>query len=213
MHDGNPLKTSEGLFTSNVIKNATPIRGVARSDSILFRDLAKPSIVLQKLPPPNPKPRTILMPWELDKTPMAADEFLSSGDEHESAMGIQQVGKTFLKAESQPTITIDAFSQGALYSWIECSVVLACSDFLKQQREHLDLDLLKKQVKKWKNSQVKLSTGETKPRDSPVEFMFGMEIQCKLLEGNHKLDFPLEISCRLLNSYSSEPFTSPALRR
>lgn len=134
------------------------------------------------------------MPWELDKTPMAADEFLSSGDEYENAKGIQQVGRTLSKDEGQPTITIDPFSQGALYSWIECSVVQACSDFLRQQQKHLDLDLLKKEVKKWKNSQIKLSTGEAKPRDSPVEFMFGMEVQCKLLEGNYKWDFPLLIT-------------------
>lgn len=201
MHDGNPLKLSNSSSTPNILKNATPIHGLTRSDSISFQNLAKPSIVLQKLPILNPhiasKPRTVLMPWELDKTPMAPDEFLSSGDEGENAISIQQVGKTLSTTEAQPTITIDPFSQSALYSWIECSVVMACSDFLKQQQEHLDLDLLKKEVKKWKNSRVKFSTGEVKPRDSPVEFMFGMEVQCKLLEGNYRLDFSLLISLNI----------------
>lgn len=190
MHDGNPLKMSNSSSTPNVLKNATPIHGLTHSDSIPSQNLAKPSIVLQKLPPHVvSKPRIVLTPWELDNTPMAADEFLSSGDEHENALSIHQERKPHSKTEGQPTITIDPFSQGALYSWIECSVVQACSDFLKQQQKQLDLNILKKEVKRWKNSQVKLSTGEAKPRDSPVEFMFGMEVQCKLLERNHKLEF------------------------
>lgn len=213
MHDGNPLKMSNSSSTPNVLKNATPIHGLTQSDSIPFQNLAKPSIVLQNLPHVVSKPRTVLTPWELDNTPMTADEFLSSEDERENAVSIQPEGKSHSKTEGQPTITIDPFSQGALYSWIECSVVQACSDFLKQQQKQLDLSILKKEVKRWKNSQVKLSTGEAKPRDSPVEFMFGMEVQCKLLERNHKLDsLPIAI-LYLLKFYSVGPFTFPALRR
>lgn len=188
MHDGNPLKMSSSTSTSNVLLNATPIQGASYNNPG-----TKPRIVLQSSPAAlNPlgraRPQTELMPWELGNTP-TSDEELVSGDDHEGITDIkatQQAGKAISKSFDQPTITIDPFQQAALYSWIECTVVQACSDFLRQQQENLNLELLKKEIKKWRHSQVKLSTGETRPRDQPIEFMFGMGVQCKLLEGNHK---------------------------
>lgn len=195
MHDGNPLKMSSSPSTPNVLLNATPIPGVHHGGPTSSSNTSKPSIALQKLPVTTAldlhgrhKPKTELMPWELKKNLAANEEFLSE-DDHEDTTNTRataQAGNLLSKSVDQPAITIDPFQQAALYSWIECSVVQACSDFLRQQQKHLSLDLLRKEVKKWKNSQLKLSTGDTKPRDQPVEFMFGMEVQCRLLEGNHK---------------------------
>ena len=58
--------------------------------------------------------------------------------------------------------------------------------FLRAQQLNLDIALLGKEVKKWEAQKIRLSTGETRRRDKVIEFMFGMEIQCKLIEGNMK---------------------------
>jgi len=99
------------------------------------------------------------------------------------------------KDKSLPAVTIGPMDQASLYAWAECTMVQACSNFLRAQQLNLDITLLGKEVKKWEAQKIRLSTGETRRRDKVIEFMFGMEIQCKLIEGNMKYtpfvpDFP-----------------------
>lgn len=166
----NPLKVTNSISTPNLQFNA--------------RQIPRVSATTPLSPHGMNTPKTELLPWELDTTLADEDESLSEGDNrdmiHPRPLDVKAPGR------SRPAITIDPFEQAMLYSWIECSVVQACSDFLKQQQNELNLDLLRKEVKKWKNGEIKFSTGETRLRDQPIEFMFGMEVQCRLIEGNYR---------------------------
>jgi len=88
------------------------------------------------------------------------------------------------KDKSLSAVTISPMDQASLYAWVECTIVQACSDFLRNQQLNIDIAHLGKKVKKWEAQKMKLSTGETIHRDRVIEFMFGMEIQCKLIEKN-----------------------------
>jgi hypothetical protein len=185
MHDGNPLQQSGSRSTPDILNTARPIPGAGQIYSSPFQSIGEASNVsLLQRPVGEDVTDSGRLLWEYDGSAEDPNENDNTNQvrlyDPES-----KLGKAMLDPEN-PTISIGPFQQAALYSWVECSVVQACSDFLGKQQTSLRVSLLKKEVKKWRRNEVKLTDGVTKKRDRPIGFMFGMEVQCRLLEGNYK---------------------------
>ncbi|RPA97300.1 hypothetical protein L873DRAFT_1844993 [Choiromyces venosus 120613-1] len=180
----NPLQLSSSASTPNIIHSAIPIGHVPRSNSIPLQKLM--DITNSQRDGSGGKP-TELLPWELQHSDNSDGGSLS--DQFPAGSSEKHVTQTYpsAKDKSLPAVTISPMDQASLYAWAECTVIQACSDFLRAQQLSIDIALLGKEVKKWEDEKIRLSTGETKNRDKVIEFMFGMEIQCRLIEGNMKL--------------------------
>ena len=185
----NPL-LSNSTSTPNMLLSAIPISQIPRSGSVPFQKLINPGDTVGQTPARavNTNGGSAVdcehPSWEGNQVRNFDEEHPSGqeggGPEHEDMANPATID---LKP---PAISISPFDQAALYGWMECAVVQACSHFLGCQKMNLDIDLLKKEVKKWREVKIKLATGEHKRRDKVMEFMFGMEVQCRLLEGNIK---------------------------
>ncbi|PWW80060.1 hypothetical protein C7212DRAFT_340611 [Tuber magnatum] len=181
--DTPPLKISSSSSTPNIIQLAVPNNHIPRSNSIPLKKLLD---ITNSGKHENKGKPTDLLPWEGQHSENSDNESLS--DKVPRGPGGEYVAQTFpaAKDKSLPAVTISPMDQASLYGWAECTVVQACSDFLRAQKLNLDIALLGKEVKKWEDEKIRLSTGQTKRRDKVIEFMFGMEIQCRLIEGNMK---------------------------
>ncbi|CUS12499.1 unnamed protein product [Tuber aestivum] len=179
----NPLQMSSSSSTPNIIQFAIPISHIPRSSSIPLKKLL--DINNYGKHEGNGKPSQ-LCPWEGQHYDNSDNG--SPSEQAPKGPGGEYVAQTFPapNGKSLPAISISPLDQASLYGWAECTVVQACSDFLRAQQLNLDIALLGKEVKKWEDEKVRLSTGETRRRDKVIEFMFGMEIQCRLIEGNMK---------------------------
>jgi len=178
--------------------NLPPIPGNPSTPNI-----TQPSSSINHNPQNNPFPRGLLegtdgenneskgkptemLPWETQHS-KSSDKGSSSNPaprRQRPRYVIQVVPNS--KDKSLPAVTISPMDQASLYAWVECTIVQACSDFLRNQQLNIDIAHLEKEVKKWEAQKIKLSTGETRHRDKVIEFMFGIEIQCKLVEKNMK---------------------------
>ncbi|KAG0636891.1 hypothetical protein HOY80DRAFT_1024148, partial [Tuber brumale] len=178
----NPLQISSSSSTPNIIQFAIPINHIPRSNSTPLKKLLDNAHCEKH---ESRGKQTELLPWDAQKSDNSDNGSLS---DEAPRPGKGYVAKKIPSAKEKnlPAVTIAPMDQASLYAWAECTVVKACSDFLRAQQWSLDVAFLGKEVKKWEDEKIRLSTGETKHRDKVIEFMFGMEIQCRIVEKNMK---------------------------
>ncbi|KAG0134706.1 hypothetical protein HOY82DRAFT_635610 [Tuber indicum] len=176
----NPLQVSSSSSSPNIIQFAIPIKHIPRSNSTPLKKL------LDSEKHENRGKQTELLPWDFQNSDNSDNGSLSDEVPRPGRGNLTQKTPT-AKEKNLPAVTITPMDQASLYAWVECTVVKACSDFLRAQLWNLDVSFLGKEVKKWEDEKIRLSTGETKHRDRVIEFMFGMEVQCRLVERNMKV--------------------------
>ena len=210
----NPPQAPSSPSTLNITQPSAPIDHNPRNNASFLRGLL--DITNGENHESKGKPTEVL-PWETQRSDSSDNGSLF--DWAPRGSGGRYVAQNFpsAKDKSLPAVTISPMDQASLYAWVECTMVQACSDFLRAQQLNLDIALLGKEVKKWEAQKVRLSTGETRRRDKVIEFMFGMEIQCKFIEGNMKYtafslqnsQFHANISARRLH-FSGPAALNPA---